>query len=149
MAVFVNKFGITRYLTGVAKVVHPDLSTDEIKRFSSHSGGVGALVLLDEAGMTPDFMTSCLRWMGESFKLYLRDTLVLQHKHVNAFKKSPMKLCSSSDATETYYQTSSQWMMKWGITNSTYFILLIYPPFYFLHHFSFSFPFSFLHACVT
>lgn len=95
MAVFVNKFGITRYCTGnkiadvlrsIAKAVHPDLSADEIKRFSSHSGRVWALVLLDEAGMSPAFMTSRLRWMGESYKLYLRDTSVLQQKHVVALK---------------------------------------------------------------
>ena len=57
MGVFVNKFGITRYLTGNkiqdilrsnAKAVHPDRTEDEIKRFSSHSGRVWALVLLDE-----------------------------------------------------------------------------------------------------
>ena len=93
MGVFVNKFGITRYLTGnkiqdvlrsIAKAVHPDLTDDEIKRFSSHSGRVWALVLLDEAGMSPVFMTSRLRWMGESYKLYLRDTSVLQQQHVDA-----------------------------------------------------------------
>ncbi len=75
MAVFVNKHGITRYLTGkkisdilrsIARAVHPDLSEDAIKHYSSHSGQVWALVLLDEAGMTPDFMKSCLRWTGES-----------------------------------------------------------------------------------
>ncbi len=101
MAVFVNKFGITRYLTGgkiadvlrsIAKAVHPDLSADKIKRFSSHSRRVWALVLLDEAGMTPVFITSRLRWMGESYKLYLRDTLVLQHKHVNALRKESDKV---------------------------------------------------------
>ena len=37
--------------------------------------------------MSPVFMTSHLRWMGESYKLYLRDTLVLQHKHVAALSK--------------------------------------------------------------
>jgi hypothetical protein len=67
MAVFVNKNGMTRYLTGkkisdvlhsIARAVHPDLSEDAIKRFSSHSGQVWALVLLDEAGMNPDFMKS-------------------------------------------------------------------------------------------
>lgn len=75
MAMFVNKFGINRYLTGSkiadilqsnAKAVYPDLSADEIKCFSSHSGKVWALVLLDEAGMTPVFMTSCLCWMGDA-----------------------------------------------------------------------------------
>ncbi len=58
MGVFVNKFGITRYLTGnkiqyvlrsSAKTAHPDLTEDKIKRFSSLSGRVWALVLLDEA----------------------------------------------------------------------------------------------------
>ena len=95
MAVFVNKFGITKYLTGnkiadvfcsIAKAVNPDLSADKIKRFSSHSGRVWALVLLDEAGMSPAFMTSCLRWMGESYKLYLCNTLALQQKYVDAQK---------------------------------------------------------------
>jgi hypothetical protein len=95
LAVFVKKFGITRYLTGnkiadvlrsIAKAVHPTLSADEIKCFSSHLGRVWALVLLDEAGMSPAFMTSRLRWMGESYKLYLRDTSVLQQKHVDALK---------------------------------------------------------------
>jgi hypothetical protein len=37
--------------------------------------------------MSPVFMTSRLRWMGDSYKLYLRDTLALQNKHVAALKK--------------------------------------------------------------
>jgi hypothetical protein len=96
MAVFVNKFGIMRYLTGgkiadilqsIAKAVHPDLYADEIKCFSSHLGRVWALILLGKAGGIPDFMTSCLCWMGESYKLYLQDTFILQQKHVDALKK--------------------------------------------------------------
>jgi hypothetical protein len=70
MAVFVINNGKIKYLTGnkisdvlctFARKVHPDLSEDEIKRFSSHSGRVWALVLLDKAGMSPDFCKSCLR----------------------------------------------------------------------------------------
>ncbi len=96
MAVFVNKHGITRYLTGkkisdilqsIARAVHPDLLEDAIKRYSSRSGRVWALVLLDEAGMTPDFMKSCLCWMGESYRLYLRNMSILQWKHVDALSK--------------------------------------------------------------
>ena len=96
MAVFLNSKGVKKYLTGnkiaeilrsIAMVVHPDLTDEELKKFSSHSGRVWALVLLDEAGMTPDFMKSRLRWMGESYRLYLRDTSTLQHKHVDALKK--------------------------------------------------------------
>ena len=97
MGVFVNKFGITRYLTGnkiqevlqsIARSVHPDLTKDEIKHFSSHLGSrVWALVLLDEAGMSPAFMTSRLCWMGDSYKLYLCDTSLLQQKHATALSK--------------------------------------------------------------
>jgi hypothetical protein len=74
MGMFVNKHGIVKYLTGskisevlqsVAKACHPDLTRDEIMRFSSHSGRVWAIVILDEAGMLPDFIKSQLRWMGD------------------------------------------------------------------------------------
>jgi hypothetical protein len=109
MAVCVNKNGNTKYLTGnkisdvlrtIARIVHPDLSKDKIKRFSSHSGRVWALVLLDEAGMSPDFCKSCLHWMGESYQLYLRDTSILQQKHVDALNKESsevVKLLSISN----------------------------------------------------
>jgi hypothetical protein len=62
MGLFVNKSGSTKYLAG-NKI--QDITKDELKRFSSHSGRVWALVLLDEAGMSPVFMTARLRWMGE------------------------------------------------------------------------------------
>ena len=96
MGLFVNKFGIKKYLTGnkvadtlrvTTRTAHPDMPENELKRFSSHSERVWALVLLDEAGMTPDFMKSCLRWIGDSYRLYLRDTSILQQKHVEALKK--------------------------------------------------------------
>ena len=54
MGVFVNKFGIKKYLTGgkiaeilrsVAKRVHPDWSADDLSRISSHSGRVWALAI--------------------------------------------------------------------------------------------------------
>jgi hypothetical protein len=101
MAVFVNKQGMTRYLTGkkisdilqsIARAVHPDLLEDAIKHYSSHSGQVWALVLLDKASMTPDFMKSCLHWMGESYRLYLCNTSILQRKHVDALSKESDKV---------------------------------------------------------
>jgi len=63
--------------------------------FSSHSGRVWALVLLDEAGMTPDFMKLRLRWIGDSYRLYLRDTSILQQKHIEALKRTPTKYSAS------------------------------------------------------
>ena len=110
MAVFLNSNGVKKYLTGnkiaeilqlIAMVVHPDLTDKELKKFFSHSGRVWALVLLDEAGMTPDFMKSHLRWMGESYRLYLWDTSTLQYKHVDALKKESDKIHDSLDAIAT------------------------------------------------
>jgi hypothetical protein len=67
MGVYLNQQGIVKYLTAnkisellqsIAKYCHPDLTRDEISRFSSHSGRVWAVVLLDEAGMNSDFIKS-------------------------------------------------------------------------------------------
>ncbi len=101
MGVFVNIFGIKKYLTGgkiakilrsVAKRVHPDWTADKLSRISLHSGRVWALVLLDKASMSPAFITSWLRWMGDSYKPYLRDTSTLQHKHIDALKNESDEL---------------------------------------------------------
>jgi hypothetical protein len=75
------------FLRFAARTANPDMPKDELKRFSSHSGRVWALVLLDKAGMTPDFMKSYLHWMGDSYRLYLQDTSILQQKHVEALIK--------------------------------------------------------------
>jgi hypothetical protein len=67
MGLFVNKFGIKKFLTGgkiakvlqsIVKIVHPDLTAEKLNRISLHLGRVWALMLLDEAGMSPAFMTS-------------------------------------------------------------------------------------------
>ena len=42
---------------------------------------VWACVLLNEAGMTPEFIMACLLWMGNSIRIYLRDTGIIQDKH--------------------------------------------------------------------
>ena len=95
MAIFVNNYGQTKYLTGskiaeilqsLAKATHPDMTPDKISRISSHSGRVWAVVLLDEAGKSPDFIKSRLRYMGDSYRFYLRDTSVIQHQHIEALK---------------------------------------------------------------
>ena len=57
-------------------------------RFSSHSGRVWAIVILDEAGLLPDFIKSWLCWMGDSYRLYLWDTSILQQKHLTALERA-------------------------------------------------------------
>jgi hypothetical protein len=78
------------YLTGkrvaalfreAAKSIHPNMSKEELSQFSAHSLQVWACVLLDEAGMSPEFIMARLRWMGNSFRMYLRDTGMIQDKH--------------------------------------------------------------------
>ena len=90
MAVFVNKKNAKKYFTGnkiaeilqkAARIAHPDWTDEEISRITSHSGRVWALVLLDEAGKLPTFMKSRLRWLGDSYRLYLRDTAALTNQH--------------------------------------------------------------------
>ena len=103
MGVYLNRQGIAEYLTGskiaellqsIAKACHPDLTKEEILRFSSHSGRVWAVVLLNEAGMNPDFIKSQLRWLGDSYRLYLRDTAVLQLRHIAALEQSLFEFVS-------------------------------------------------------
>ncbi len=96
LGVFINHHGIKKYLTGskiakllqaVAQKVHPHMTREEISRFSLHSGRVWAVVLLDEAGMPPEFIKSWLRYLSDAYRLYLRNTSVIQSKHINALNK--------------------------------------------------------------
>ena len=44
--------------------------------------------------MNPDFIKSRLRWLGDSYRLYLRDTAVLQLKHIAALEQSLFEFIS-------------------------------------------------------
>ena len=75
---------IAELLRGAVKRIRPEISSEDIKRYSVHSLRVWACVLLDEAGKSPDYIKKRLRWLGDSFRMYLRDTAVIQHQHVDA-----------------------------------------------------------------
>jgi hypothetical protein len=49
-------------------------------------------VLLDEAGMSPSFIQKCLCWLGDLFKMYLRDTKAIQDKHLAALQSASSKV---------------------------------------------------------
>jgi hypothetical protein len=66
------------------KEVQPDTTLDKLKQFSAHSLRVWACVLLDKAGKSPDYIKKRLRRLGDSFRMYLRDTAIIQHQHVDA-----------------------------------------------------------------
>jgi hypothetical protein len=61
-----------------ARAVRPNISKEEEQQYYAHSLQVWACVLLDEAGKSPNYIKKCLRWMGDSFRMYLRDTRVIQ-----------------------------------------------------------------------
>ena len=63
------------------KAIHPKTPKANLSRYSAHSLRGWACILLDETGMSPEFIMSCLRWMGNSFRMYLRDTGIIQDKH--------------------------------------------------------------------
>ncbi len=44
--------------------------------------------MLDEAGKPPDYINKRLRWLGDSFRMYLRDTLAIQLQHVDALREA-------------------------------------------------------------
>jgi hypothetical protein len=91
VAVYKTKKGKVIYLTGnkIAKLlrkaikkVRPDTTLDKLKRYSTHSLQVWACVLRDKAGKLPDYIKKRLRWLGDSFMMYLRHTAFIQHQHV-------------------------------------------------------------------
>jgi hypothetical protein len=92
VAVYKTKKGKVIYLTGnkIAKLlqkaikkVPPDTTPDKLKQYCAHSLRVRACVLLNEAGKPPDYIKKRLCWLGDSFRMYLRDTAIIQHQHVN------------------------------------------------------------------
>ncbi len=93
VAVYTTKKGKVMYLTGnkiaellwkAVKNVYPDTTPDKFKQYSAHSLRVWACVLLNEAGKLPDYIKKRLRWLGNSFRIYLWDTAIIQHQHVRA-----------------------------------------------------------------
>jgi hypothetical protein len=93
LTVYKTKKGKVIYLTGnkIAKLLQkaikkvcPDTIPDKLKRYSTHSLRVWACLLLNKAEKLPDYIKKRLRWLGDSFRMYLRDTAIIQHQHVDA-----------------------------------------------------------------
>jgi hypothetical protein len=71
-----------------ARAVRPNISKEEEQQYSAHSLQVWACILLDEVGKSPDYIKKCLHWMGNTFRMYLRDTHVFQDQHRKALRAS-------------------------------------------------------------
>jgi hypothetical protein len=72
----------------VVRAVSPTISKEEVQQYSAHSLQVWACVLLDEVGKLPDYIKKHIRWMGDSFWMYLRDTRVIQDQDREALRAS-------------------------------------------------------------
>ena len=97
LAVFINAEGKVKYLTSAkvteiirkaVKSVYPDILKEELMKYSTHSIRVWACVSLDEANKRPDFIKKRLRWMGKSYRVYLRDTDKINEQHNLALEES-------------------------------------------------------------
>jgi hypothetical protein len=104
------KKGVLAYLTGsriafhfraAARAVHPNITKDVEQRYSAHLMRVWACVLLDKAGKSPDIIKKRLRWMGDSFRMYLRDTHVIQDQHREALRASSEEVMDLVSALPT------------------------------------------------
>ena len=42
--------------------------------------------------MSPEFIMARLRWMGNSFRMYLRDTGIIQDKHRNVLRAASQEI---------------------------------------------------------
>jgi hypothetical protein len=82
LLLFITGSRIATLLCKAVKKVQPSTSADDLKKYSTHSLPIWACVLLDKAGMSPSFIQKCLCWLGDSFKMYLRDTKAIQDMHL-------------------------------------------------------------------
>jgi hypothetical protein len=93
VGVYKKKKGKVTYLTGnkiaellqkAVKKVCLDTTLDRLKQYSTHSLRVWACILHNKAGKLLDYIKKRLRWLGDSFRMHLRDTAIIQHQHVDA-----------------------------------------------------------------
>ncbi len=85
---FITGSRIATLLCKAVKKVQPSLSADNLKKYSAHSLRVWACVLLEEVGMSPSFIQKRLHWLGDLFKMYLRDMKAIQDKHLAALQST-------------------------------------------------------------
>jgi hypothetical protein len=118
LAVFINAEGKVKYLTSAkvteiirkaVKSVYPDILKEELMKYSTHSIRVWACVSLDEANKSPGFIKKRLRWMGESYRVYLRDTDKINEQHNLALEESSQAVMDLIDSNiDNQMQTLSK-----------------------------------------
>ncbi len=101
---------VKKFLQNAVKIAQPTITADELKKFSAHSLRVWACVLLDQAGKSPSYIQQRLRWQGESYRLYLRDTINSSRAHCNALASDSNDIISAiSTLSEGVIDQSNQY----------------------------------------
>jgi hypothetical protein len=83
---------IAELLRKAVKAVCPDTATVNLKKYSAHSLHIWAYVLLDKAGKSPEYIKKRLRWLGNSFRMYLRDSTKIQSQHLDALQAASQEV---------------------------------------------------------
>ncbi len=94
-----------------ARAVRPTITKEDKQQYSAHSLQVWACALLNEAGKLPNYIKKCLHWMGNSFRMYLRDMRVIEDQHretLRASSKEVMDLISMLPADILRLSTMSE-----------------------------------------
>jgi hypothetical protein len=94
-----------------ARAVHPTITKEDKQQYCAPLPQVWACVLLDKAGKPPNFIKKHLRWMGDSFLMYLGDTCIIQDQHHEALRassKEVMDLISTLPADILCLSTMSE-----------------------------------------
>ena len=81
---------VTEVIRKAVKIVYPDIPKKELIKYSCHSLRVWACLILDEAGKSPDSIKNRLRWMGESDRVYIRETNRINELHNEAIQESSL-----------------------------------------------------------
>lgn len=76
------------------KSIRQDIPGNEVKKYSAHSLRIWACTLLDEAGKSPEFIKKRLQWMGDSFRMYLCDTSIINRQHRDALENASTEFLS-------------------------------------------------------
>jgi hypothetical protein len=79
-----NDLEIRDILRELAKTVHEVNDPIELSKYTTHSVRVGACVILFLANVPKDIIKFCLRWLGESWREYLRHLPVMAAQQINA-----------------------------------------------------------------
>lgn len=88
----ISKDLVDTQLKQLAKTTHNVTDKRTLAKFSSHSFRVGACVILQSQGFTPDQIKLLLRWESDSYRVYLRNLLALslhQNRAINDASAMP------------------------------------------------------------